>query len=155
MNSLNFVLPQMHVQNSSVFYPNTLPLWEPAPSFGQHPPQGVVPAKESFLSALQTQASLWTLLPRVPESTHSHVCSLFGFVFIFPAHWKQGLFLLKINFASETLSLRAQPFLRVNHQVFSEKTAKTCSDALSLRSNVIILLLHIRDNERYCPFNSR
>lgn len=65
--------------------------------------QCMVPAKESFLFALQTQAWLWALLSGVPMSAKLYMCSLFWFVFIFPAHWKQGLFLFKINFASETL----------------------------------------------------
>lgn len=62
-----------------------------------------VPAKESFLFALQTQAWLWALLLSGPLGTELYMDCWFWFVFIFPAHWKQGLFLVKINFGSETL----------------------------------------------------
>lgn len=88
--------------------------------------QCVVPAKESFLFSFQTEAWLWALLSGGPKSANLYMCYLFGFVFIFPAHWKQGLFLFKINFGSEPLFLLSLALPQtMNRQAFSERTVQT------------------------------
>lgn len=106
----------------------------------------VVPAKESFLFALQTQAWLWDLLPSVPLGANLYTCCLFGFVFIFPAHWKQGLFLFKINFGSETLFLLnpALPPYKPSG-IFREDSKNSLCNT--------IFFLHI-NNEYYCTSNN-
>lgn len=70
-------------------------VWEMFPSFPQRPVCGTCQRKLSLCSSD-------TGLIVSPSLRWPHECkfvyALFGFVFIFPAHWKQGLFLFQIDF---------------------------------------------------------
>lgn len=96
-------LPKQASSSYSSLRLRNVPLLSPSPDAPYLP-------KKAFSLLSRHRPDCEPCSPGAPGAHIRILCCLFCFVFIFPAHWKKGLFLFKRNFGSENL-FRLSPAL--------------------------------------------